>query len=239
MGLSAAMLHALLAGRMTGKERLAGAFRRPGHNGLREAGKHYLAGGAVRGRAGRAGVPSWARQGSFSRAPPACRAGEGGVARANPAIRLDTRFVDEAEVSELAAKLRAAGLRVTAPRVAVLAALPDGRHCSVDQISALARRRLGGLSTQAVYDILEVLVKTRFVRRIEPAGGPARFETRVGDNHHHAVCRSCGEIWDVDCAVGQAPCLEPGDGLTAAGFETDEAEVTFWGICARCASPAG
>lgn len=145
----------------------------------------------------------------------------------------------ESDTAALAAELRAAGLRVTAPRVAVLAVLPAGAHRAVAEIVTVARRRLGGLSTQAVYDILDALVAARLVRRIEPAGGPARFETRVGDNHHHAVCRSCGEIWDVDCAIGRAPCLQPDGELTAHGFSVDEAEVVFWGTCARCTNPAG
>lgn len=132
---------------------------------------------------------------------------------------------------DLAARLRAADLRVTAARLAVLAALPPGRHLDVDTVAATARDRLGSLSTQAVYDILRVLSTAGLVRRIQPAGGPARFESRAGDNHHHLVCRSCGATVDVDCAVGAAPCLEPS---SSAGFAVDEAEVTFWGSCPDC-----
>lgn len=129
------------------------------------------------------------------------------------------------------ARLRAAGLRVTAPRLAVLAALPDGRHLDVDTVASTARERLGSLSTQAVYDILRAFTAAGLVRRIEPAGSPALFESRVGDNHHHVVCRSCGETADVDCAVGGAPCLTPS---STSGFVLDEAEVTYWGLCPAC-----
>ncbi len=128
-------------------------------------------------------------------------------------------------------RLRAANLRVTAPRLAVLAALPPGRHLDAETVAATARERLGTLSTQAVYDILRVLSVAGLVRRIEPAGSPARFETRVGDNHHHIVCRACGATADVDCVVGAAPCLEPSD---LASFAVDEAEITFWGTCPDC-----
>jgi Fe2+ or Zn2+ uptake regulation protein len=130
-----------------------------------------------------------------------------------------------------ATRLRSANLRVTAPRLAVLAALPPGRHLDVETVAATARERLGTLSTQAVYDILRVLAAAGLVRRIQPAGGPARFEARAGDNHHHLVCRSCGATVDVDCAVGTPPCLSPS---SAAGFTVDEAEVTFWGRCPDC-----
>jgi Fur family ferric uptake transcriptional regulator len=128
-------------------------------------------------------------------------------------------------------RLRAMGLRATAPRVAVLAEVAAGPHTTVEQIATGARRRLGAISTQAVYDALGVLTRVGVVRRIEPAGSPTRYETRVGDNHHHVVCRSCGAIADVDCAVGEAPCLSPSN---ADGFVIDEAEVTFWGLCPGC-----
>ena len=128
-------------------------------------------------------------------------------------------------------RLRSAGLRVTAPRLAVLDALADHPHGDVDVIARAVRTRLGAVSTQAVYDILRALTGARLARRIEPAGGPARYETRVGDNHHHVVCRRCGATTDVDCAVGAAPCLEPS---TDEGFLIDEAEVTFWGYCPTC-----
>lgn len=129
------------------------------------------------------------------------------------------------------ARLRAAGLRVTASRLAVLEVLPAGAHLSVDEIAQAARGRLGSLSTQAVYDNLDVLAAAGLVRRFEPAGSPVRHERRVGDNHHHLVCRSCGAVHDTDCVVGAAPCLEPSDDH---GFTVDEAEVTFWGTCPDC-----
>ena len=135
------------------------------------------------------------------------------------------------------AQLRAAGLRATAPRVAVLAEVSAGPHLTVDQIATGARRRLGAISTQAVYDALGALTGTGLVRRIEPAGSPTRYETRVGDNHHHVVCRSCGVIEDVDCAVGDAPCLTPSDDeKVLEGFVLDEAEVIYWGLCPDCST---
>lgn len=127
--------------------------------------------------------------------------------------------------------LRAVGLRVTAPRLAVLAAVREGDHLAVEEIAADARRRLGSISTQAVYDVLRALTDAGLVRRIEPAGSPARFEGRVGDNHHHLVCRSCGAVTDVDCAVGHAPCIEPAE---PAGYDVEQAEVTYWGLCPAC-----
>lgn len=127
--------------------------------------------------------------------------------------------------------LRAAGLRVTRPRLAVLEVLRGGGHLDVEQIAAQVRTRLDSVSTQAVYDVLGALSRAGLARRIEPAGSPARYEARVGDNHHHVVCRGCGEIADVNCALGEAPCLDPS---AAYGFEVDEAEVTFWGLCPRC-----
>jgi Fur family ferric uptake transcriptional regulator len=134
-------------------------------------------------------------------------------------------------VQEAATRLRAAGLRATGPRVAVLAEVAAPEHLTVEQIATGARRRLGAISTQAVYDALGALTRVGLVRRIEPAGSPTRYETRVGDNHHHVVCRLCGAIADVDCAVGDPPCLSPSD---AEGFVIDEAEVTFWGLCPGC-----
>ena len=134
--------------------------------------------------------------------------------------------------AQLAERLRERGLRVTAPRLAVLEAVADlGGHPDVDEIATRARERLGAISTQAVYDGLRALTDAGLLRRIEPGGSPARFETRVGDNHHHLVCRRCGLTRDVDCAVGAAPCIEPGD---RQGFAIDEAEVTFWGLCPGC-----
>ncbi len=127
--------------------------------------------------------------------------------------------------------LRAAGLRVTAPRRAVLAWLVEHPHSTVDAIGAGVRAMLGAVSTQAVYDVLGVCTAGGLLRRIEPAGHPARYERRVGDNHHHVVCRHCGRTDDVDCAVGAPPCLEPSD---QRGFTVDEAEVVFWGRCPDC-----
>jgi Fur family transcriptional regulator, stress-responsive regulator len=138
--------------------------------------------------------------------------------------------------STVAAELRQAGLRVTGPRIAVLVALHEQGHADVDELVRLSRAELGSLSNQAVYDMLRVFVAAGLVRRIEPAGHPALFETRTGDNHHHVVCRSCGLVADVDCAVGQRPCLTPSQ---AHGFVLDEAEVTFWGMCPRCAGDSG
>jgi len=130
-----------------------------------------------------------------------------------------------------ARRLRAAGLRVTTPRLAVLGAVREGPHATVEEIAVRARERVGTVSTQGVYDVLHALAKAGLARRIEPAGSAARYEARVGDNHHHLVCRICGDVADVDCAVGHAPCLNPGD---AAGYVIDEADVTYWGICPAC-----
>lgn len=132
---------------------------------------------------------------------------------------------------DLAATLRHAGLRVTAPRVAVLSEFRAGQHLTADQVAAGVRDRIGAISTQAVYDVLGALTGAGLLRRIEPAGSPTRYETRVGDNHHHVVCRRCGAIADVDCVVGEPPCLAPSD---AGGFVVDEAEITFWGMCLPC-----
>jgi Fe2+ or Zn2+ uptake regulation protein len=129
------------------------------------------------------------------------------------------------------ALLRGASLRVTRPRVAVLTMVAANPHSDAETIATAVRRELGSVSTQAVYDVLRALTDAGLVRRIEPAGSPARFETRVGDNHHHMVCRKCGSITDVNCVVGEAPCLHTED---LEGFEVDEAEVTFWGTCPSC-----
>jgi Fur family transcriptional regulator, stress-responsive regulator len=131
------------------------------------------------------------------------------------------------------ALLRGASLRVTRPRLAVLEAVAGNPHADTDAISAAVRAAIGTVSTQAVYDVLHALTDAGLVRRIEPAGSPARFEMRVGDNHHHVVCRGCGAIADVDCAVGHRPCLEASD---TRGFVIDEAEVTYWGTCPDCSS---
>ncbi len=135
-------------------------------------------------------------------------------------------------------RLRRAGLRVTAARLAVLGALEGvNRHLDADDVADAVRRRLGSLSTQAAYDNLRALTEAGLVRRIELAGGPARYEVRVGDNHHHVMCRRCGVTADVDCIVGEAPCLEP---VETHGFRVEEAQVTFLGLCPACqaAGPA-
>ena len=128
-------------------------------------------------------------------------------------------------------QLRSAGLRVTRPRLAVLDVLATHPHADAETVVTAARDMHPSLSHQAVYGVLKALVDRGLARRIEPAGAPALFELRVGDNHHHLVCRGCGVVADVDCAVGPAPCLTPSD---AAGFVVDEAEVVFWGLCPRC-----
>jgi Fe2+ or Zn2+ uptake regulation protein len=129
--------------------------------------------------------------------------------------------------------IRAAGLRCTPQRIAVLEVLRSQRlHYQVDEVSSLARERLGTVSTQGVYDALNALVEAGLARRIKPAGSAALYEARAGDNHHHLVCRGCGRVTDVDCAVGSAACLQPSD---SQGFVIDEAEITFWGWCPECA----
>lgn len=137
---------------------------------------------------------------------------------------------DTTSAESTADRIRAVGLRATGPRVAVLDTLYAIPHADVDSVLT-AVRATTEVSTQAVYDVLRAFTETGLVRRIEPAGSPARFETRVGDNHHHVVCRSCGATADIDCAVGYAPCLEPSEGH---GFLIDESEVTHWGLCPSC-----
>ncbi|PZG21282.1 transcriptional repressor [Micromonospora craterilacus] len=129
--------------------------------------------------------------------------------------------------------LRGAALRVTRPRVAVLSAVHAHPHADTDSIIRAVRGGLPEVSRQAVYDVLRALTGAGLVRRIEPPGSVARYESRVGDNHHHVVCRSCGLVADVDCAVGEAPCLTASDGH---GFSIDEAEVTYWGLCPGCST---
>lgn len=129
--------------------------------------------------------------------------------------------------------IRRAGLRVTRPRVAVLNAVHVFPHSDTDSVIRIVRDALGDVSHQAVYDVLRVLTQAGLVRRIEPAGSVARYESRVGDNHHHVVCRSCGGIADVDCAVGETPCLTAADDH---GFTIDEAEVVYWGVCPTCST---
>ena len=135
--------------------------------------------------------------------------------------------------SELEHMLRQASLRVTRPRVAVLAAVHDHPHADTYSIIGLVRAEVGGVSHQAIYDVLRALTEAGLVRRIQPLGSVARYESRVGDNHHHVVCRSCGAIADVDCAAGPAPCLTAADDH---GFAIDEAEVIYWGLCPGCSN---
>jgi Fur family ferric uptake transcriptional regulator len=142
-----------------------------------------------------------------------------------------TRLTTEAAT----ALLREKGVRVTAQRVAVLKAVADGPHRTTDEIDGAVRADLGAISKQAVYDVLAALTEAGVVRRIQPAGSPARYEDRVGDNHHHLICRSCGKTVDVDCAVGEVPCLTAADD---AGYEVDEAEVIYWGRCPDCVATA-
>ncbi len=129
--------------------------------------------------------------------------------------------------------LRGARLRVTAPRLAVLAAVHAHPHADTDSVIGAVRSELPAVSHQAVYDVLRALTAAGLVRRIQPSGSVARYEARIGDNHHHVVCRSCGAIADVDCAVGEAPCLIASEDR---GFVIDEAEVTYWGLCRHCAA---
>jgi Fur family ferric uptake transcriptional regulator len=129
--------------------------------------------------------------------------------------------------------LRRRGIQVTAQRLAVLRAVSTQPHITADGVAEFVRTEIGAISRQSVYDALGVLVAEGLLRRIEPAGSPARFEARVGDNHHHVICRVCGSTADVDCAVGSAPCLTASD---SKGFDIDEAEVIYWGRCPRCTS---
>jgi len=133
--------------------------------------------------------------------------------------------------SDHPAALREHGLRVTAQRLAVLQAVAEHPHATAEAVEATVRARLGTVSHQAVYGVLSTLTAAGLLRRIQPAGSPARYEDRVGDNHHHLICRTCGRMLDVDCATGDTPCLTAADD---AGFTIDEAEVTYWGICPDC-----
>jgi Fur family ferric uptake transcriptional regulator len=132
--------------------------------------------------------------------------------------------------------LRRRGVQVTAQRLAVLHAVSERAHGTAAEIDAAVRNELGAISLQAVYDALSALTEKGLIRRIQPAGSPARYESRVGDNHHHLICRACGRMVDIDCAIGEAPCLTAADD---AGYEIDEAEVIYWGRCPDCvAAPA-
>jgi Fur family ferric uptake transcriptional regulator len=133
------------------------------------------------------------------------------------------------------ALLRRHGLQVTAQRLAVLRAVSDPPHSTADDIYNAVRAEIGAISRQAVYDALSAFTDKGLVRRIQPAGSPARYENRVGDNHHHLICRTCGRMVDVDCAVGETPCLTAAED---AGYEVDEAEVIYWGRCPECVAAA-
>ncbi len=137
------------------------------------------------------------------------------------------------EVAELENRLRQAGLRVTRPRVAVMSVVHAQPHTDTESVIRAVREDLGEVSHQAVYDVLRALTRVGLLRRIQPSGSVARYEARVGDNHHHVVCRSCGAIADVDCAAGAAPCL---DASNDRGFAIDEAEVIYWGRCPDCST---
>lgn len=127
--------------------------------------------------------------------------------------------------------LRESGVQVTAQRLAVLGALAENPHSTADEIAEAVRGQIGSISRQAVYDSLSLLADKCLIRRIQPAGSPALYEDRVGDNHHHAICRDCGKTVDVDCAVGETPCLTAADN---SGYQIDEAEVIYWGVCPEC-----
>jgi len=131
--------------------------------------------------------------------------------------------------------LRQHGIQVTAQRLAVLRAVAGQPHITADGVAEVVRAEIGAISRQSVYDALGLLAEKGLLRRIQPVGSPARFENRVGDNHHHLICRICGRVVDVDCAVGSAPCLTAADGQ---GFEIDEAEVAYWGRCPECVAQA-
>jgi Fur family transcriptional regulator, stress-responsive regulator len=137
--------------------------------------------------------------------------------------------------ADLADLLRRHGIQVTAQRLAVLRAVAGHPHITADAVAEVVRAEIGAISRQSVYDALGVLADNGLIRRIQPSGSSARYETRVGDNHHHVICRICGRTADVDCAVGSAPCLRASDDR---GYEIDEAEVIYWGRCPECVSQA-
>jgi Fur family ferric uptake transcriptional regulator len=138
--------------------------------------------------------------------------------------------------TDSATLLRERGIQVTAQRLAVLRAVTEHPHITADAVAGVVRTRIGAISLQSVYDALGLLVSEGLIRRIQPSGSSARFENRVGDNHHHLICRTCGRVVDVDCAVGSTPCLTPRDGR---GYEIDEAEVAYWGRCPDCLEQSG
>jgi Fur family ferric uptake transcriptional regulator len=144
---------------------------------------------------------------------------------------IDVEMMAAGATPSLADSIRSAGLKVTAPRLAVMRALAEAPHSSADRVFGAVRIELPGSSLQAVYGVLSAFVASGLVRKLEPAGSSALFERRVGDNHHHVVCTRCGAVHDVDCSVGAAPCLVPADN---AGFTVHAAEVTYWGLCPDC-----
>ena len=150
-------------------------------------------------------------------------------------MRVRLRGVPEELFVDNDALLRRHGLQVTAQRLAVLRAVSDQPHSTADDISNVVRAEIGAISRQAVYDALGALTDKGLLRRIQPAGSPARYEDRVDDNHHHLICRTCSRMVDVDCAVGYTPCLTAADG---SGYEIDEAEVIYWGRCPECVAAA-
>jgi Fur family transcriptional regulator, stress-responsive regulator len=148
---------------------------------------------------------------------------------------IQTLIYPNAMSADPADLLRQHGIQVTAQRLAVLRAVASQPHITADGVAEVVRAEIGAISRQSVYDALSVLVAEGLIRRIQPSGSPARFEDRVGDNHHHVICRICGRTADVDCAVGSAPCLTAVDDM---GYEIDEAEVIYWGRCPECVSRA-
>ncbi|MEQ8839386.1 MAG: Fur family transcriptional regulator [Acidimicrobiales bacterium] len=146
-------------------------------------------------------------------------------------ICAEVHFVDESNEPDFARQLRDHGLQVTAQRIGVMEALASHPHATTEEVADAVRGKLGAISRQAVYDTLGTFVEKQLVRRIQPSGSAARYEDRVGDNHHHLVCRGCGVMFDIDCAVGDTPCLTADDDH---GFEIDEAEVVYWGRCPTC-----
>jgi Fe2+ or Zn2+ uptake regulation protein len=143
----------------------------------------------------------------------------------------DTPTYDGSEPQGFEQQLRSSGLQVTAQRLAIMQAVSAEPHATAEELTDIVRGKIGTVSRQAVYDALGALADKRLIRRIQPTGSPTRYEDRVGDNHHHLVCRGCGRIFDIDCAVGSAPCLEAAHDH---GFEIDEAEVVYWGRCPDC-----
>lgn len=149
----------------------------------------------------------------------------------NDDLEQATRGLDPIEQQSIVKQLRSCGLQVTAQRLAVMEAITASSHATTEELTEVVRGKIGSISRQAVYDTLGVFADKGLIRRIQPTGSVARYEDRVGDNHHHLVCRGCGLIFDIDCAVGSTPCLTADDDH---GFEIDEAEVVYWGRCPNC-----